>query len=87
MGTCQSNNTINTEMPAEPTTVPAPERASRVSSNPFYDYSDKQFNDGNGLSKYQFHSKYKDTFLGDCSVIQEKSTGDLYLCKEIQFSD
>lgn len=88
MGTCQgNNNTINADLPAEPTTTQMPGKLSRLSSNPFYDLDDKQINEYNILSKYQFHSKYKDQFLGDCSVIQEKSTGDLYLCKELKFSD
>lgn len=93
MGTCQTNNTVS-DLPAQPAQQPVqqpvPVQAQeipRTSSNPFYDLNDRNANEQNILAKYAFHSKYKDQFLGDCSVIQEKATGDLYLCKELQYSN
>lgn len=89
MGTCQTNNTVADLPPAQPQpgAIRPVDPIPRTSSNPFYDLNQTNSNDSNILSKYSFHSKYKDQFLGDCSVIQEKNTGDLYLCKELQYSN
>ena len=69
MGTCQTNNTV-ADLPAEPAQIPQSDQAHRTSSNPFYELNETNTNDYNILSKYSFHSKYNDQYLGDCSVIQ-----------------
>lgn len=82
MGTCQNNNTV---APDQPPTIPLNTQAGGFKSestfsNPFYELNAMSAKD-QVLSKYEFQSKYTDQFLGDCCVIQEKSTGDLYICK------
>lgn len=81
MGTCQNNNSVVADLPQQNIPKQQTEKQPAISTNPFYDLDETQTNELAILSKYQFHSKYQDQFLGDCSVIQEKSTGDLYLCK------
>lgn len=86
MGTCQNNNTV---APDQPPTIALGSQArvhksESTSSNPFYELNANNAND-HILSKYEFQSKYTDQFLGDCCVIQQKSTGDLYICKQIGF--
>lgn len=69
MGTCQTNNTV-ADLPAEAAQSSQNEQAQhRSSSNPFYEVNENT-KDYNILSKYSFHSKYNDQYLGDCSVIQ-----------------
>ncbi len=82
---CHSDSTVTSDIPAgQPIQSQAGNISVRAtSSNPFYDLDWNHFNESDLLSKYQFHSKYKDQFLGDCSVIQDQTTGDLYLCKEL----
>jgi DNA-directed RNA polymerase subunit F len=54
-------------------------------SNPFFQ---QDLSNGQNLgNKYNFHSTYEDKFIGECSVLEERSTATLYLCKELLYDD
>ena len=35
--------------------------------------------------KYKFVSNYEDRFMGRCTVMEELESGNLYLCRDIEF--
>lgn len=85
MGNCQNDNTTG-EL-ANEYNMEGDSPVRRHGTNPFFEQDASTINHDQILSRYQFHSQYNDDFMGKCSVLEERTTGNLYLCKEMQFSD